>query len=380
MNNSTPAPTVLDRIRDLITEYVILPDESYADLLALYVLHTHTFIMEESADEDDTRGRVLSRKSPSTTPYFYITSQGPGSGKTRLMEVLVEVCKGGRMFSGGTGPAFFRLIEARRPTLFIDEVDTIYSGSKDEDLRQVLNGGYKRNGSIPRVDNSSDDGIRDYGTFCPKILGGIDNGHVPTTVLDRAIKITMVKSAGIVAPFFSEDIEDIAADLMDDIGTWIAANIGDLHSRENRPAPIDGITDRQNDIVRPLVTIADRFPGWGKRARIAVVAAFREQATPLTREAHALAVVRDYMLAHDLDSITTARVAELTGQNGKQIATWFGAFGIAAPGTYSFINSKPEARSTTQPASKQKGYKLDSTMRAAWTRFLPALPANVDNS
>jgi hypothetical protein len=363
MNSTTlpaPAPvTILDRIRDLITSYVILPDEAYADALALYVLHTHAF------------------RAAKTTPYIYITSQGPGSGKTRLMEVLIEVCKGGYMFAGMTGPTMFRMIEARRPTLFLDEVDTIYSGSKNEELRQVLNSGYKHNGSIARVDNSSEDGFRDFSTFCPKVLAGIDNGQVPNTVLDRSIKIVMQRSEGEVAPFYSEDIEELTEDLIDEINTWVAANGDALSDRSNRPAPIDGLSDRQNDIIRPLLTIADRFQGWHKRARIAFIAAFREADAPLTPQAQALAAVRDYMLAHDLDAITTARAAELTGQNGKQIATWFGAFGITTPGTYSFINCKPEARATNQPASKQKGYKLDSTMREAWNRFLPALPANL---
>src|SRR3954451_5301260 len=119
----TTAPTarLIARVRGFITEYTAMPGEHYNDLLALYVLHTHAF--------DTAR----------TTPYIYLTSQGPGSGKTRVMEVLTELCRGSLMFAGMTGATAFRLIEARRPTLFIDEVDTIYSGSKNEDLRGVLN-------------------------------------------------------------------------------------------------------------------------------------------------------------------------------------------------------------------------------------------------
>jgi hypothetical protein len=375
--NAASTRTILDDIRDIITEYVILPDEAYADLAALYVLHTHTFIMEQGEDEDGKTITTLSRKSPRTTPYFYITSQGPGSGKTRFLEVMLELCKGGRLFAGGTGPTFFRLIEARRPTIFLDEVDTIYSGAKDEDLRQVLNSGYKHNGSIPRVDMSSPDGIRDYGTFCPKVLAGIDNGAVPATVLDRAIKVTMERRTGEVAAFYSEDIEDIAADLIDSINTWVAANIDTLNARENRPAPLDGLSDRQNDIIRPLVTIADRVSAeWGKRARLAALTAFRTQAAPLSREAHALAIVRDYMLGHGLDRITSAKVSELTGQNGKQIGAWFAAFGVSAAGTYKFGTAPAEARVAGQPDTC-KGYKLDSDMQAAWDRYLPAVPADL---
>lgn len=61
MTASAPAPTILDRIRDIITSYVILPDEAYADILALWTLHTHTFIMERGEDEDGKTVSTLSR-------------------------------------------------------------------------------------------------------------------------------------------------------------------------------------------------------------------------------------------------------------------------------------------------------------------------------
>lgn len=339
------APTILDEVRDFITSYVSLPDEAYADVLALYVLHTHAF------------------NAARTTPYIYLTSQGPGSGKTRVLEVLSEVCRGATLLAGITGPTMFHLIEARKPTLMIDEVDTIYSGAKDEALRGVLNSGYKHNGKVARIDRSADDGMRDYSTFCPKVLAGIDNGQVPDTIMDRSIKIVLSKAKpGAVQPFYSEDVEDTAADLIADIQTWVAANMDALVNREHRPAPIESLSDRQNDIARPLLIIADRFHGWHKRARVAFARVFGEQATPLTPQAAALATVRAYMVAHDLDRIASAKIMELTGQNGKQIGAWFAAFGVK-PGTY-IIDGK-----------NSKGYKLEAFVEA-WERYLPALDAS----
>lgn len=342
MNATAAPPTIVDEIRDFITSYVSLPDEAYADILALYVLHTHAF--------DAAR----------TTPYIYLTSQGPGSGKTRVMEVLAEVCKGAQIYAGATGPTLFTLIEARKPTLMIDEVDTIYSGAKDEALRGVLNSGYKHNGRVPRVDKSAEDGIREYSTFCPKILAGIDNGQVPDTVMDRSIRIILQKARpGQVQPFYSEDVEDLAADLIDRIKAWCAANMDALRNRENRPPAIDALTDRQNDIARPLLMIADRFHGWHKRARIGFATVFGEQATPLTPQVKALQAVRTYMEVHGLERIASAKVAEIVGQNGKQIGVWFAAFGIKG-GTY------------TIDGVNAKGF-LRSNMTEAFDRFLPAL-------
>lgn len=368
---TTSVKTIADRVRDFITSYVSLPDESIADALALYVLHTHTFVMIK---DEETHTASLSAKAPRTTPYIYITSQGPGSGKTRLMEVLLEVCKGGTLLSGITGPTMFRMIEARRPTLFLDEVDTIYSGAKNEELRGVLNSGYKHNGRVARVDDKSEDGFRDYSTFCPKVLAGIDNGQVPSTVMDRAITIRLVKAApGVIQPFYTEDVEELAEELTEEIGAWYGANSDRLADRTQRPAAIDGLSDRQNDIIRPLLTIADTIPGWHERARIALTAVFRGQATPLTQQAEALAKVRDYMTAHGLTRISSAMVEQIIGQNAKQVGSWFRAFDIT-PGTYRGFSKDPHAHVEGQD-DKAKGYLLDENMRRAWDRYLPAMPA-----
>jgi hypothetical protein len=219
--------TIADSVRDFITDYAQLPNDSYADILALYTIHTHAF------------------KAARTTPYIYITSQGPGSGKTRVLELLEEVTANSQMFAGITGPTMFRMIEAIKPTLMLDEVDTIYSGAKNEELRGVLNSGYKHNGSIPRVDPKSETGFTTYSTFCPKVLAGIDNGNVPDTVMDRSIVIRMVKAApGQIKPFYSEDVEELAEDLKGDIATWVQANMDKLTDRTRRPAAIDGLNDR----------------------------------------------------------------------------------------------------------------------------------------
>jgi putative DNA primase/helicase len=48
-----------------------------------------------------------------------------------------------------TAAAVFRTIEAKRPTLLVDEADTFLA--ENEELRGVLNSGHTRNGSVIRV-------------------------------------------------------------------------------------------------------------------------------------------------------------------------------------------------------------------------------------
>lgn len=375
MNSTTapaPATTIVDRVRDFITSYVALPADCFADMLALYALHTHTFVMQK---DDETKVVTLSPSSPRTTPYIYITSRDPGAGKTRLLELLHEIVRLPQMSAGMTGPTMFRMVESVKPTLILDEVDTIYSGAKDESLRGVLNSGYKHNGKVARTDEKSELGFRNYSTFCPKVLAGLDNGAVPNTIMDRAIKITLVKAnPGEIQPFYSEDVEELAEELKDEILTWLAGNMDKLADRAQRPAPITGLSDRQNDIIRPLLAIAATIsPEWSKRARISLEACFAEAATPLTPPAEALSRVRAYMTAHDLDRVSTAKVEELTGQNGKQIGAWFAAFDIT-PGTYRGFTKNPAA-TVDGGSDKAKGYTRAGAMEAAWNRFLPAMNA-----
>src|SRR3954468_23617014 len=106
MNSTASSVTIADRVRDFITSYVTLPADCFADMLALYTLHTHTFILQK---DDETNVVTLGSCAPRTTPYIYITSQGPGSGKTRLLELLYEVCRSPQLLAGMTGPTMFRM-------------------------------------------------------------------------------------------------------------------------------------------------------------------------------------------------------------------------------------------------------------------------------
>lgn len=345
MNNPTSTPqdtptTIADDVREFITRYVALPGDHYADILALYAVHTHAF------------------ETARTTPYIYLTSEGPGSGKTRVMEVMSEICRQSMMVAGLTGATFFRLIEARRPTFFMDEVDTIYSGAKNEELRGVLNSGYKHNGSIARVDTSSEDGFRDFSTFCPKVLAGIDNGQVPDTVLDRSIKILLRKApAGTVQPFYSEDIEDECADLAQAMGAWVKIHADALRDRRNRPEALPELSDRQNDIARPLIIIADRLsPEWGARARAAFVKALGPQDTPLSPQQAALKAAQDWMTENGKDRIPSAVLADLVGVNAHRLGHLLRPMEVA-PSTVR-VDGKPT-----------KCYTMEA-MESAWARFI----------
>lgn len=322
--STAPVNTIADDVSAFLRRFLYLSDEHYADVLALYVLHTHAI--------DYAR----------VTPYIYLNSAERGSGKTTTLEILKALTRNAEMASNLSASSLFRVIEATRPTFLVDEVDAIWSGSKNEDLRGVLNSGYEHNGSVLRAFGNPDDedgGVKRFSTFCPKVLAGIDNGQMPDTIRDRSIEITLKRATGeqmnALEDFYIEDEEDTIADLIDGVTAWVAANSDKLMmNRDNRPARLDSLSPRQNQIAAPLLHVGAQVGhGWYQRAKDAVTFLLTDKVI-LTPQSTALLQVRDWFNRNPkADRISSATVAEITGANGKQTGIWFTAYGIKN-GTY----------------------------------------------
>jgi hypothetical protein len=77
-------------------------------------------------------------------PYLRFQGQ-PGTGKTRCLEVLKEICY--RAVDLGVNPTpagLFRSIDSIRGTFLIDEAD--YDGDFQSELIKLLNSGYRKDG------------------------------------------------------------------------------------------------------------------------------------------------------------------------------------------------------------------------------------------
>ena len=109
---------LLDDISRFINRYVVLPRprpdrDVIGDLLALWVLHTHTF------------------QASWATPYLRITSAAPESGKTVLLEVLASICRAGWHAVNPSVAVLYRKVDQDPPTLLLDEMDN-YNLSRPE--------------------------------------------------------------------------------------------------------------------------------------------------------------------------------------------------------------------------------------------------------
>lgn len=252
MKNEIPRTTVLDDIADFVRRFVVL-SKWQADTLALWSAHTH------AAEAFDC------------TPYLAITSPEKRSGKTRLLEVLDLVVHQALPTANTSDAALFRSISELTPTLLLDEVDAIFKSSEREDLRGLLNAGYRRGAKVRRMGGPRNTTLETFEVYCPKAFAGIGN-CLPDTILDRSIGIALQRKTReeVVERFRRRDVAPGGEMLRDRLADWIEPQVDEL--RLLRPNLPDELDDRAQDIWEPLLAIGALAGGtWPQRAWIAAL-------------------------------------------------------------------------------------------------------------
>ncbi len=137
-------------------------------ILALYVLNTWCFELFE------------------TVAYLLLTSPLPQCGKTRQLGLLGAVCARSKAWVSVSSAAMFRTIELYKPTVLVDQVEKL--AAVDESSREliaILESGYKRGATVPRMTGPNHDILREFSTYCPKVLACV--GKLKGALLDRCI-------------------------------------------------------------------------------------------------------------------------------------------------------------------------------------------------
>lgn len=249
---------VLDDLHRFLGRFIAYPSESAAIAHALWIVHAHLVAEFEN------------------TPRIAFLSPEPGSGKSRAME-LTEALVPRPVLSVNASTAYvFRKIsdEAGLPTLLIDECDAIFTGGKSdssEELRGLLNSGYRRGASAGRVAIKGKELVtEEWPSFCAVALAGLNT--LPDTILTRSVVVPMKRRRRdqkvepyrrrLVGPEAESMKERIAA-YAEQVRPYIGGAWPDL------PA---SITDRDADVWEPLLAIADDAGGhWPADARDAAL-------------------------------------------------------------------------------------------------------------
>jgi hypothetical protein len=186
-------------------------------------------------------------------PYLYISSDGPGTGKSRSCDYLTTVVRNADSGTDSPVHVLGQEIEATSPTLFFDEIDTVWAGWANNSLKRVLDIGYKRGAVIKRQRANQ---IERWSVFCPKVLAGIRNNHLPQSLLSRCIPVEMQPRTRELERFnqFHLARDPERKELVNRIAAFAEEFLPDVVNQ--RPEPLKALDDRQNEIVEPLLAIA----------------------------------------------------------------------------------------------------------------------------
>ena len=353
---------LLNDVAHFIGRFVALPSPTHCDTVALWAAHAH---MVEHFH---------------TSPRLAPISPEPESGKTRVLEIMELLTPDSMLILSPSPAAIFRRLALEQVTLLIDEVDAIFTkrGQDDqhEDLRALLNAGYRRGAAIPRCVGPRHD-VEMFQVFAAVALAGI--GDMPDTIMTRSIVIPMRRHSANepVEQFRIRLHEHEGHGLRDRLAQWaevVGADVGKAW-----PALPEGVVDRRAEAWEPLIAIADAAGGdWPKRARAAAsadVAAYRDRAPSLgvrllkdvrTVFGNAMMMSTESIL-EALNKLEDAPWAEIKG--GKNLDSR----GLA-------MRLKPYGvRSTTVRigTSTPRGYKRED-LHDAWGRYLPGVSPHIE--
>jgi putative DNA primase/helicase len=209
------------------------------------------------------------------SPYLVFVSAEGDCGKTTACDVVKFLSPRGHSGTELTAASIYRFVDRVRPTLIIDDADTLFK--RKPDLVTIVNAAWTRGTKIPRQGSG---GLTYwFDPFSPKVIAGVKLALLRTTM-------TRTISVKIVPKLPEEKVEDF--DHVDDdtfltlrrkLTRWAADNVEALKGA--RPVLPPGFTNRLRMNWLLQLAIADLAGGdWPKLARRAAIRLARERREP----------------------------------------------------------------------------------------------------
>lgn len=246
---------LLDEIAFTLSRYLYFPHPATAMLIASWIAATYCF------------------RGFSYCGYLAIRSKSPGSGKTRLLDLLSALSKGNPpIYTSPTAAVLFR---TKQDVVLIDEVDRLRGQDRQAYglVLSILNAGFAANGIVPRTERIDDKGkfeVVNHPVYGPKAFAGLEK--LEPALATRCFHIEMTQAPNRLPRFSMRIFGDTATRFRKDLGTWTGS-----HQEELTGAYADlpdelrilrRYDDRYQDISEPLIvlaTLADAEYGGAQR-------------------------------------------------------------------------------------------------------------------
>lgn len=244
---------ILEKLYVFVKRFIVLPNEEDYILVVLWIAHTYF------------------TDKLTTTPRLALISPEYGCGKTRALEVIASLSFQAESLDGYTRSYLMRRVTdvrkefGRSPTLCIDEVDTVWNGSKSDEgseaLRLFMNSGYRVGKAIGITEGEGKNRkATKFETYAPVVFAG-KGDKAPESVKSRSIEIRLQKrlASQEIEDFQTRAVELQAADLKEWLEAWEEVK-GEELLFENESLPLE-VRDRERELWLPLYAVA-RLGGW----------------------------------------------------------------------------------------------------------------------
>lgn len=165
-------PTILQEVKDILGQYIYIPNKEDYDVVACWILHTYLFNLQGS------------------TVYLHITGI-PDSGKSTLQKILTKLTWNGVYVCSMSEAALFREVDVCQNTINIDEMDK-WGKESLLTMQGILNNGYSKGGEVKRV-NKETMKVESFRVFCPKTIA-TNNPSFLKSFMSRCIDIDTMRS------------------------------------------------------------------------------------------------------------------------------------------------------------------------------------------
>ncbi len=256
-------------------------------------------------------------------PILLINAPEKSCGKTQLLTVLGKLAPRTAQASSISSSVLFRMIEANKPTLFVDEIETVLC--ENEELRGLLNAGHTRDSAYVwrSVAKGDDFEPKCFSVWGMKAIAGINARKIAETVTSRSIIIELRRKKS------DEKVERLRhaeKDLFDTLAAKLARIAEDFSELVSaaRPHRPDELGDRDQDNWEPLLQIASIAGGhWPDTALNTAIKLSAETQSPQSSANELLADIQEIFAAKLVIKIsTTDLINALCEDTEKSWATY----------------------------------------------------------
>jgi len=311
---------------------------------------------------------------PVHSPMLAATSAEPDSGKSTLVAALGRLCPRLSLNIEISGPSLYRLVDAFKPTLVLDEADDLFH--RRTDLKHIVNASWTRGAKIPR--QAKVNGIWQtvfFDPFGPTAISLLGR-NLPPQTRTRCLELRMLpkRQDEAIEAFNSVDDTEFAL-LRRKLARFAADNAAIL--KEAKPFIPSCLNNRAAANWKLLLAVAELAGGdWPERAR--------EAAEHLSRSGRKLSA--GVRLLASFKAVADRGITEVTSENmAKELnadpAGFWAGYNRGGPITQRQIADLLDPydihpvslHPTKRKDFSRQGYKL-SQFPDAFARYLPPDP------